>query len=74
MLEKTEKNMIKHDKRLVIHSKAKKKTWKKALHHKYEIKNTKIKIWFIERGPLSFLPFMGTSNSSKKKNLKPTME
>ena len=38
MLEKTEKNMITHDKRLVIHSKAKKKTWKKALHHKYEIK------------------------------------
>lgn len=35
---KTEKTMIKHDKRLVIHSKAKKKTWGKALHHKDEIR------------------------------------
>lgn len=30
--------MIKHDKRLVIHSKTKKKTLKKALHHKDELR------------------------------------
>lgn len=29
--------MIKHEKRLVIYNKAKKKIWKKALHHKDEI-------------------------------------